>query len=126
MSMAEKSIVRQMHFEQGMSRTNIASALSRSLSSVSRLLAQKQAPRPIGHPHVFAEAKVGRMCTLLENIVDEADGKYEVTIQMVLRLARLKVTTRTALDPLHSCCYRFRGMRSKPILSPEDIKERYA
>ena len=52
MSMAEKSIVRQMHFEQGMSRTDIASALGRSLSSVSRLLAQKKAPRPIGRPHV--------------------------------------------------------------------------
>ena len=126
MSMAEKSIVRQMHFEQGMSRTDIASALGRSLSSVSRLLAQKKAPRPIGRPHVLTEAKVDRMCTMLEHMVDEADGKYEVTIHMVLRRARLKVTARTALDHLHSRGYRFRGMRSKPILSPEDIKERYA
>ena len=88
MSMAEKSIVRQMHFEQGMSRTDIASALGRSLSSVSRLLAQKKAPRPIGRPHVLTEAKVDRMCTMLEHMVDEADGKYEVTIHMVLRLIR--------------------------------------
>ena len=66
------------------------------------------------------------MFTFLEKMADEADGKYEATTHMVLRRARLKVTARTALDHLHSRGYRFRGMRSKPILSPEDIKERYA
>ena len=62
MSMAEKSIVRQMHFEQGMSRTDIASALGRSLSSVSRLLAQKKAPRPILGVHTYSLKRKWTAC----------------------------------------------------------------
>ena len=126
LSMAEKGIIRQMHFDQGMSRTRIACLLKRSLSTVSRLLAQKKAPRSIGRPRVLSGAKIDRICTLLDNMVDDAGGNREVTLAMLMRRARLKASERTVSDALHSRGYRFRNMRSKPILTPDDVKERLA
>ena len=126
MSPAEKRIVRNMHFEQGLSRTKIAGLLQRSLSSVSRLLAQKKAPRPIGRPRVLSKTKLDRICAVLDKMVDEAGGNHEVTLAMLMRRARLKMSERTVADGIHSRGYRFRNLRSKPILTPDDVKERYA
>ena len=58
MTPAEKRIAHSMHFEQGLSRTEVAKLLKRSLSSVSRLFAQKQAPRPIGRPRALTSKKL--------------------------------------------------------------------
>ena len=126
MGSAEKGIVRQLHFDQGMSRTNIAILLKRSLSSVSRLLAQKKAPKPIGRPRALTKAKLDRTCAVLDKMVDEAGGNYEVTLPMLMRRARLKLSEGTVADGIHARGYRFRNLRSKPILTPEDIQQRYA
>ena len=126
MSMAEKGIIRQMHFDQGMSRTRIACLVKRSLCTVSRLLAQKRAPRTIGRPRILTGAKIDRLCTLLDKMVDDAGGNHEVTLAMLMRRARLKASERTVSDAIHSRGYRFRNMRSKPILTPDDVKERFA
>ena len=119
-------IVRQMHFEQGFSRTSIASILQRSSSSVSRLLAQKKAPKPVGRPRALTKSKLDRVCALLDKMVDEAGGDHEITLAMLMRRARLRISERTLADGIHSRGYRFRNMRSKPILTPDDIKERFA
>ena len=44
MTMSEKALIRRLHFDQGKNRSDIARLLQRSLSSISRLLAQKKAP----------------------------------------------------------------------------------
>ena len=126
MSPGEKRIARNMHFEQGLSRAKVATLLNRSLSSVSRLLAQKKAPRPIGRPRALTKQKLDRICALLDKMVDGAGGNSEVTLAMLMRRARLKMTERTVADGIHSRGYRFRNMRTKPILTPADIEERYA
>ena len=111
MSAAEKSLARRLHFDQGKTRTDIAKLLQRSLSSVSRLLAQKKAP-------------IARAAALLEKMVDEADGLREVTMAMLLRRGRFKVCEKTLATAMRARGYRFRGMRQKPILTPEDIADR--
>ena len=77
--------MRRLHFEQGRTRTEVAKLLQRSLSSVSLLLAQKKAPKAVGWPSSLSAARVDRVAALLENMVDEADGNYKVTMAMVLR-----------------------------------------
>ena len=85
MSADEKNIVRRMHFEVGKSRSEIARLLKRSLSSVSRLLAQKKAPQGIGRPRALTEKQFGRVVDTSEKMVDAADGNGEVTLAMLMR-----------------------------------------
>ena len=66
MAASEKALVRRHHSEQGKSR----SVLQRLQSSISRLLAQKKAPRKIGRPQKLTEANIDRIVATLEKMVD--------------------------------------------------------
>ena len=126
MTPEEKRIARDMHFEQSTRPTDIAAALGRSLSAIARLLAQKHQPKPVGRPPALTEKQIDRIEQILNKMVDEADGQYEVTVSMVAKKARVKVGARTVADALHARGVYFRKLREKPILRPEHIKERYA
>ena len=45
---------------------------------------------------------------------------------MVMRRCRVKVCDRVVADALHARGYRFRKLRSKMILTPDDVEKRYA
>ena len=62
----------------------------------------------------------------MEDMIAEADGAYEVTVTMVRRRARLRCHDRTLSDRLHQKGIYFRKLREKPILTPDDVKARYA
>lgn len=122
----EKRLARCMHFEQKKQPAEIARTLDRSLSAICRLLGQKRAPRPVGRPPALTGAKVDRIVALLERMVTAADASEEVTMDMLMRRGRLKVSKRVVANALHSRGYRFRDLRQKPILTPDDVAERYA
>ena len=96
------------------------------MSSVTRLLAQRKTPNPIGRPKALSEAKVDAIVRRLEGMVEEAAALYEVTLPMLMRRARLKVSARVVANALHERGYWFRDLRCKPILTPDDVKERFA
>ena len=97
----EKNLARRWHFEEGKTRTDIAGLLHRSLSAVSRLLAQKKAPAPTGRPRALTEANVDRAVAPVEKLVDGANGNREVTLAMIMRRCRLKVSSQTVSSALH-------------------------
>ncbi len=124
MSTDEKRLVREMHFDRGMTATEISEVVGRHLSCVCRLLAQRKAPNPIGCPRALSESQVDRLVQTLEGMVNKADANYEVTIRMLMRRCRLRVCDRVVCNALHVRGYWFRGLRSKLILTPEDVQER--
>ena len=126
MSDEEKRIARAMHFEQGFPPVRVAENLGRDLSSVTRLLAPGKLPKPVGRPRAVTDAKVDAIVAKLEAMVDEADSTYEVTLAMLMRRARLKVCPRVVANALHGRGYWFRDLRQKPILTPDDVKARFA
>ena len=63
---------------------------------------------------------------LVKSMVIAAKAKREVTIAMIQKRAKLKVSTRTLLTSLHKRGIRFRRLRSKLLLSTIDKKQRYA
>ena len=126
MSPDEKRIARQMHFDQGVPRSKIAVLLQRDLSCICRLLEQKSAPAPIGRPKALSSTKFDGLVALLEKMIDEADANYEVTLAMFMKRSKVKACARVVADALHERGYYFRDLREKPILTPEDVKERYA
>jgi transposase len=126
MSQEEKRIARDMAFTQGMTPADVARRLHRSLSTITRLFAQRHPPKPIGRPPALTEGQVDRLENILNEMVDKADGQYEVTVAMVTKRARLKVSERVVSDALHARGIYFRKLRSKPILELEHIKDRYS
>ena len=125
-SAEEKRLAREMHFDQGMSRTDVAEALHRNLGTICRQLAMHKAPKPIGRPKALTETKVDSLVALLEKMVDEAGSCYEVTLPMLMKRSKVKVSYRVVADALHERGLWFRSLRAKPILTPQDVKDRYA
>ena len=99
--------------------------MNRSLSTICRLLAQKRAPKPTGRPRALTAAKIDGIVALLERMVKEADASREVTMDMLMRRGRFKVSRRVVADALHERGYRVRDLRQKPILTPDDIADRF-
>ena len=120
----EKRIIREMHFDRKMKPNKIAECVGRHLSSVCWLLQQRRAPKPIGPPRKLTEEKLDKLAELVETMVDDADGEQEVTLAMIMRRSRLKLCERVVRDGLGKRGYKFRHLRSKPILTPDDIQAR--
>lgn len=126
MSSDEKQLLRSMHFDQGMTPAGIATATGRHISSVCRLLAQRRDPAPVGRPIALTEQQIDRLERILNSMIEKADAQHEVTLAMLMKTSKCKVSERTVSDALHARGYFFRNLRQKPILTPEDVKERYA
>ena len=125
MSQEEKALVRRMHFEQGMTPTAVAAATGRDLSTIVRNLQAKVKAKKMGRPLLLTDAKVDKIEATLRDMVQKADGKYEVTVAMLRRRLRLKACARVISDALHNRDIYFRKMRSKPRLTENDISERF-
>ena len=126
MSVEEKRIARRMHFEEGLSPTKVATTLGRALSSITRLLAQKKTPKPVGRPRALSDKQIDTIIMKLEDMVNEAEATYEISMAMLMRRCRVTASARVVANALHERGYRFRDLRHKPILTPEDVKERFA
>ena len=124
MSADEVRLVREMVFNQGKTPSEVAKIVNRDLSVVCRQLT-KTRPTKMGRPPALSTKQIGKLVDTVESMVNAADANYEVTLAMVLRRSRLKVSERTAARALHMEGYRFRKLRSKMILTPGDITARY-
>ena len=125
MTLDEKRLVRDMVFERKTKPSEAATAMGRHISSITRLLAQKRAPNPVGRPKGMSEEQIDRAVKVLEEMVDEADAEREITCAMIRRRCRLKICERVLSNALHARGYWFRGLRKKMILTPDDVKQRY-
>ena len=59
-------------------------------------------------------------------MIDKADAEHEVTTAMVKRRCRLKVCEKVLANALHGRGYWFSKLREKMILTPDDVKSRFA
>jgi hypothetical protein len=125
MTSEEKRLVRSMVFDKQMKPSTVATAIGRDKSSITRLLAQTKATR-MGRPPVLTTAQEDRLEKVVEEMVGKADANYEVTLPMVHRRCRLKCSQRTVSRALRSRGYYFFKLYEKMILTPEDVKERWA
>ncbi len=125
MSPDERRILMRMHHEQKMQPAAVAKATGRSLSAVCRLLARKKPAKPCGRKKVLKPQQVDRLQAVMKKMITEANGEQEVTMEMVKRRARCSASLRTISRELHKRDVYFRRLRSKPKLTPDDIKERF-
>ena len=125
MTTDEKAPHSALSFRPGQESRDIARLPQRSLSSINRLFAQRQAPRKIGRPQKLTGANVDRIVATVEKMVHTADGNEEIILHMIMRRCRVKASQCSVSNALHRRGYRFRNMRQKPILTPTDIQERF-
>ena len=125
MSREEKRLTRQMHFDQGKTPSEIAGILDRHISSITRTLAQKKVPKPVGAPKKMTEKLLDRIAATLEDMIEKADACYEVSLAMVIKRCRVKLSGRTVMGALHKRGYWFRALRSKMILTLADVVARW-
>lgn len=127
MTESEHQLVRRMHFEQKKKPAEIARVTGRHLSTVCAALAKKtyKYKKP-GPKKMLTEAQVDKLEAKLAAMVKKADGCKEVSLSALKTAARCKAGLKTIQRALHGRGVFFRKMRSKLVLSEEDIKARYA
>ena len=79
-----------------------------------------------GKPKALSDADIDELVAVLNRMIAQADGEYEVTVDMLRLATRLKVCTRTISRALHSRKIYFRRLREKPLLTQQDVKARFA
>jgi hypothetical protein len=67
-----------------------------------------------GREKSLTRAQVLRLERVRQQLIEEADGAYEVTYSMMLRKAKLKVSRWTAARELRDFGVKWRRMREKP------------
>ena len=123
---SEEVRLAQSWYKDGVSPSEIATRLGRNKSSLTRLLVKKVERKRQGRPFALTMAKIDFLERRLHQLIVKADRRYEVTVTMLKRNTQVKATERTILNALHSRNIYFRAMRGKPVLTANDVKERFA
>ena len=115
---------------EGKTPTEVAKLLDHDLSVVARHYKRNDdtilaAVRRVGRPPALTERQAARAVEVAQTMIEAADGHYQVTVGMVRRALKLKCCDRTVLDALHKEGVWFHSMREKPILTPDDVKDRH-
>ena len=110
--------------DDGMWPSEIAELLHRDKSTLTRLLVKKGPRKKDGRPPSLTEDQIDRLTEKLEEMIKKANGEWPVTADMLKRTLRLKVTVKTNLT-LHLRGYWWHTMREKPLLTEQDIADRF-
>lgn len=123
----ERAIIGRLKHVLNMPVTKIALAVGRNKTTVYKAL--RKSPRQQvrrGRPELLSKADVDKLVRVLRALVAKANARMEVTLAMVRKASRCKASERCIRTALHKRGIRFRAMRSKPLLTEEDIRARYA
>lgn len=102
----------------------IASYLGRNKTTVYSALKTQKAVKK-GRPPVLLPKEIKRIISTLKAMVKAAKARREVTMAMLLKRTKTKVGARCVHRALVKHGVKFRRLRSKPILTSQDKKERY-
>jgi len=122
----EEQRLAQEWTEEGKEPQEIAELLKRDKSTITRLVCLEVPRLKQGRPKGLTSEEVDRLIDRLDEMVHQAKGRYHVTVKMLKRATRTKVSTRTISDELHKRKVYFRKFREKPLLTDDDVKRRMA
>jgi hypothetical protein len=127
MSDEEKRLARMWSEEDDVPIAEIARRLHRNTSSLWELLGEDEdAVRGVGRAASLTEKDKDRLVALVDDMVEKADTRYTVTIAMIRARFHPKVCQKVLAEALHERDRWFYKLREKPILTDEDVRERFA
>ena len=113
---------------EGKSLSTCADLLGRSAEAVREnttpQLVKKKAMKVKGRPIMITEAKFQKIIAATENMIEVADCRWEVTIDMIKRKVQFQGSLRTLQNAFRKRGYYFRRFREKLRLTPEDVIDR--
>lgn len=112
-------------YSEGKQPSEIADLLGRDTSSITRLLCLQKPVKKQGRPSALTKAQVDFLERKLDQMIVKADGQHTVTVEMLQKAAKVKASCRTMLRALHERNIFFRKLREKPVLTPEDVRDRF-
>ena len=129
MSNCERRLARLWYEEDETPVEEIARRLRRGRHAIWRLLGEEegQERRGVGRKPVLTEEDKDRLVQHINGLVKKAAVRYTVTAAMIHATFRKQppVCIRVVQDAMHERNIWFHKLREKPILTDEDIKERY-
>ena len=125
----EVQIIQRMRRILAMTITQIALAVDRSRTTVYRALDispnRTSMPRR-GRRSALTKKQVRHVVSALRAMVKKAGARYEITLPMVMKRARVKCSDKTLRKALAKKGVKFRKLRTKPLLTKADRRERLA
>ena len=122
----EARIIRRMKTVLKAPVTKIATVVERNKSSVYEALSSDFKPKKRGSPNKLSKGDISRLVRTIKALCKTARARWEVTMAMAMKKAKVKAGEGTIRKELHKRGIRFRRMRSKPNLTKEDITARKA
>ena len=122
----EVTIIRRMKKVLKMPVTQIAIAVERRKSSIYKALVPAWRETPRGRPQKLTKKDITNLVKELRAMQRQARARREITLAMLKKRARCKACGKVIRKALCARGIRFRRMRSKPILTKDDVKVRYA
>ena len=121
----EARLIKMWHKEDQKPPREIAALLHRDKSTITRHLRVKKSICKQGRQSGLSKGQVDRLIAKAEQYIKQAQGRYRITYQLIKRRTRTKVSTWTIMRAFHKRGISFKKFREKPILSDEDIAERF-
>ena len=126
MTNVEIRLAKTWYNDEKLPPSQIAKRLGRNKSSLTRLLVKQTKRKPQGRPRALSKAQVDLLEKRLHQLVVKADKQYTVTVAMLKKNARIKASERVILEALHERNIYFRATRGKPLLTEQDVRDRFA
>ena len=121
----EVQMIRRMKTVLKLPVTKIALAVNRNKTSIYAALSTAWSPGKRGRPQILTKPQVSLLVRVTRQMIKKAAAKKEVALAMIIKRAKLKACERCVRQALQRRGIRFRRMRSKPLLTTQDVKERY-
>ena len=114
--------------DEGLLPREIAERLGRVKSTITRHFARDAARKKTkkrGRRLLLNETQVDALVAKLKDMIVKAKGRFEVTAAMLKKSARCKTSLCVMREALHRRNIYLYAMRLKPLLTEEDIEDRW-
>lgn len=126
LSSEELRLAKLWYNEDNVAPSEIARRLRRVKSTITRAVVQELPRGGRGRKRLLSDAEVDATIKCLERLVEEAGGRKEVTLDRLHKETGCQASCRTLARALRCRNIKFHRLRSKPLLTDTDVKERLA
>ena len=122
----EAQIIKRMDVVGKLPVSKIAAITGRHKKTIYTVLAGKSAFAKRGPKEKLGEKDVAHIIKTLRSMIQKAKARYQITLAMLKKRAKCMVDDKAVRKALRKKKILFRRMRSKPLLTKEDRRARFA
>jgi hypothetical protein len=124
-SAREVRIVRRLRKVTKLSVPSICLVTERDKKTIKKMLKASWRMGKRGQPPKLSSKQVTAIIKVMRSMIKKAKAAYEIPLAAIMRKAKVKCHEKTLRTQLHKRGIRFRRMRTKPLLTAQDVIDRY-